>query len=151
MGEWTGGSMAKPEASLWDYLRTVLPVKGHYSRIESDTCPGFPDVHYSIHGYSGTIELKATTKAPFRKKGLRKSQIDWIAEEDISGGAVWIIAQVHDSVLSRDRIFLIDGNTYFEEFNEMDLGRLASIAEMHWIRGEDSPTDDLESFLAARR
>lgn len=145
MGEWTGGSMATPEASLWDYLRTVLPVKGHYSRIESDTCPGFPDLHYSLYGYSGTIELKAATKAPFRKKGLRKSQIDWIAEEDISGGAVWIIAQV------KDDIFLIDGNTYFEEFNEMNLNRLADVADLCWTRGEDSPTDDLATYLADRR
>lgn len=137
--------MAKPEASLWDYLRTVLPVKGHYSRIESDTCPGFPDVHYSLHGYSGTIELKVTTKAPFRRKGLHKSQIDWIAEESISGGAVWIMAQVAGD------IFLVDGNTYFEEFNEMNLNRLADVADLRWTRGEDYPTADLETYLADNR
>lgn len=141
--------MAKPEASLWDYLRTVLPIKGHYSRIESDTCPGFPDIHYSLYGFSGSIELKSSTKAPFGNKGLRKSQIDWIAEEDISNGTVWIIAEVVTK--GGSLIFLINGNIYFEEFNSMNMERLHEIADFEWWRGPDEPTADLESLLADRR
>lgn len=136
--------MAKPEASLWDYLRTVLPIKGHYSRIESDTCPGFPDIHYSLHGFSGSIELKSG-KAPFGKRGLRKTQIDWMAEEDIADGAIWIIAEVEEW------IFLIDGNTYFDEFNQMDKSRLLEVADYTWVRGKDEPTNDIEISLADRR
>lgn len=136
--------MAKPEASLWDYLRTVLPATGHYSRIESATCPGFPDVHYTLLGYSGTIELKVGDpkfKKPFAKKGLRKSQIDWIEEEDKSNGKVWIIAQVERF------IFLVDGNVYFYHFNSFDLNELKRLATFCWIRGEEEPTEELEKYL----
>lgn len=140
--------MAKPESSLWDYLRKVLPLGGHYSRIESDTCPGFPDVHYTVYGHTGTIELKSG-KAPFKQRGLRKTQIDWIAEQDIAHGAIWIIAEVdHDD---GPIIFLIDGNVYFEEFNSMDIRRLREVATYMWFRGVESPTGDLAVHLAEGR
>lgn len=140
--------MSKPEASLWDYLTTVLPSVGHYSRIESATCHGFPDIHYSLHGYSGTIELKSG-KAPFGKRGLRKTQIDWIAEEDIANGVVWIMAEV--PVVVGNTIFLIDGNMYFEEFNQMTFRRMQEVADLEWRRGSDFPTADLEAALGVSR
>lgn len=137
--------MATPEASLWNYLKTVLPVRGHYSRIEAPTtAPGYPDVHYSLLNHSGTIELKSG-KAPFKNRGLRKTQIDWIAEEDNAGGVVWIIAEVDSWV------FLIDGNTYFEEFNQMDKARLLAVSEYSWVRKTDLPTDELHARLAVNR
>jgi hypothetical protein len=134
--------MAQPEASLWKYLKTVLPSRGHYSRIESDTSPGFPDIHYTLLNHSGTIELKSAGFAPFGKKGLRKSQIDWMAEEDNAGGVIWIIAEVQGWV------YLINGNTFFEEFNQMDKARLLEVSDYSWVRGRDLPTDELHARLA---
>lgn len=140
--------MAKPETSLWDYLRTVLPSKGHYSRIESDTCPGFPDVHYSLHGFTGSIELKIgnpKAKMPFLKSGLRKTQMDWMEEEDKADGTVWIIAQVGDNCL------LISGNNYWEDFNRMELADLKRVSAVDWVRGYEEPTSQLAEYLEDRR
>lgn len=92
------------EHALWEWLRGILP-RGHYSRIESpETAAGFPDVHYTVHpGYrSGTIELKFSRHpnsfTPFKRDGLRESQIRWINEEVAAGGLVWIVGQVKEQV-----------------------------------------------------
>jgi hypothetical protein len=140
------------EASLWDYLRQgILPAKGHYSRIESETAQGFPDVHYTLKGQSGTIELKCArltghkpTSKPFfgKDQGLRKSQVIWMAEEDAAFGRVWICAQVDD------KIFLLDGNVYASDFNELTLSELERISEVVWVRGKDYPTKLLEDALS---
>lgn len=86
------------EAALWKWLRARLPRSGHYSRIESETSPGFPDVNYCIGGIEGNIELKCSrcpkAKYPFKKGGLRKSQEHWIRQRIESGGRVFLLAQV---------------------------------------------------------
>lgn len=127
------------EASFWDYLRkVVLPVSGHYSRIEAETAQGFPDVHYTIDGFSGVIELKAArTKrdTPFSGsgEGLRKSQLTWMDDQDKAGGRIWVFAEVFQNV------FVIDGNVYREEFNSMHLGRMHQVADVQWIKGVQAP------------
>jgi len=140
------------EASLWDYLsQGILPAKGHYSRIESETAQGFPDVHYTLNGQSGTIELKHAQKSgykpeskPFfgKDQGLRRSQMIWMAEEDAANGRVWICAQVDD------KVFLLDGNVYASDFNELTLADLERISDVSWIRGKDYPTKLLEHSLS---
>lgn len=134
--------MAKPESALWDYLRGVLPLGGHYSRIESDTSPGFPDIHYTLHGFSGSIELKIARDAPFRDDGLRKTQRDWIEEETVAGGNVWILAQVGA------RCFLINGNRHWVRFNQMHLKSLERNCAYSWVRPLESPTAELKRLLA---
>lgn len=133
------------EASLWDYLKTVLPFKGHYSRIESDTSQGFPDVHYTVMGYSGTIELKFAHNPralrPFSVRGLRKSQLDWIADEAAADGRVWICSQVGEQV------FFLDGNLYWKQFNGYTVKQLEHFCEASWLRGVDIPTDLLYGIL----
>lgn len=90
------------ESALWDWLSSRLPVGGRFSRIESETSPGFPDVDYTFRGISGTIELKSAknpkTLIPFRTGGLRQSQKDWIADELIAGGLVFIVARIEPYV-----------------------------------------------------
>lgn len=122
------------EASFWDYLRKVLPPTGHYSRIESETAQGFPDIHYTIDGRSGTIELKsAHTKrdTPFSggDEGLRRSQIIWMDEEDRAGGRVWIFAEVFST------IYVISGNTYRDDFNGLTLEQLNRLSDLVWVKG----------------
>lgn len=104
------------EENLWDRLRGLLP-RGHYTRIESgETGPGFPDVHYQLPiGSTGTIELKFAkhprAERPFKREGLRPSQLRWIEDNLEAGGVVWIIAQVGPTV------FVMPG-PYFSAFND---------------------------------
>ena len=133
--------MAKPESSLWDYLRGVLPLGGHYSRIESDTSPGIPDVHYCLKGTAGFIELKIAQDVPFREDGLRKSQLDWMEEQAFAGGRFWILAQV------RSRCYLLDGPQHWHRFNQMNLKSLARNCAYSWMRPLESPTAELKILL----
>lgn len=114
------------ESRLWNWVRKYLP-PGRYSRIESNTSPGIPDVSYTIDGFRGWVELKdaqrATAKQPFKRGGLRPDQINWFRDEIAAWGdeGLWILARVGKS------IFLVHG-TYFENFNEMTQMELADAA-----------------------
>jgi hypothetical protein len=128
-------TVARPEASLWDYLRGLLPTGIHYSRIESETCPGFPDVHFTLEGVTGSIELKSTRKPgkfPFSgDKGLRKSQIDWIKEEVEAGG--WVLLCLE----AGSKIYLLQAELYYDVLHDMDLDDIAKVATLSWVRGAD--------------
>jgi hypothetical protein len=128
--------MARPEAGLWDYLRGLLPAGIHYSRIESETCPGFPDIHYTYEGTTGTIELKSVPQGkgqfPFSgKKGLRKTQRDWIDEELKAGGYVFLCLEV------KPEIFLLQAGLHYDMLHKMTLADLRRVADVHWERGSD--------------
>jgi hypothetical protein len=107
------------EAALWNWLRARLPRSGHYSRIESETSPGFPDVNYCIGEVEGNIELKCSrypkARYPFKKGGLRKSQKVWIRQRIRAGGKVFILAQV-----GKER-FLINGQRNLNSMTLEDL------------------------------
>lgn len=120
------------EHSLWVSLRGLLPAGCHASRIEShDTASGFPDVHYTYQEVSGTLELKEG-KAPFKKKGLRKDQINWMADECEAGGIVWIVAQVGKTV------YVVFG-TYADRFNDLDEDGLDTYCAAKWKVGAYEP------------
>lgn len=97
------------EANLWEWLRDVVLPLGHYTRIESECSPGFPDVHCTIPGTpSFTMELKEAKDPhahhPFTKKhGMRRSQIKWIPKEVAAGGTVWILCGIGK------KVYVIDG------------------------------------------
>ena len=123
------------EASFWNYLRKLLPKEGHYTRIEShDTAVGFPDVHYTLNGISGTIELKDAkrpgAKYPFsRESGLRRSQIAWIRDElDASG-------QVSLALQCGDRVYLLPANCYYDDLHRMTEEEIARVSRVKWKKG----------------
>lgn len=102
------------EAALWSYLRRkILPPGIHATRIESRVSVGFPDVHYTYHSRSGTLELKflRKKKPPFGKEGLNLDQRIWHRDNWEAGGTSFIIAEV-TSV-----IFVVKG-AYATEFND---------------------------------
>lgn len=115
------------EDSTWEWLRDeVLPIEGHYSRIESAfTSPGFPDVEYQIGNLiGGTIELKYSKlkEIPFPgKPGLRTTQLTWIRKRVRVQGVVFIIAEAPPEV------YVIPGNAA-EEFNGADREKLSQIS-----------------------
>ena len=144
------------ESNLWEWLRdVVLPVKGHYSRIESpDTAPGHPDVTYSIFVDTpitdwcehGTIELKHSNaeEIPFpnEDKGLHKSQLKWIRDEVRVHGTVWIFAQIGTVILC------IEGK-HADRFNGATGDELAAMAtEVLWRDQPESAAEKLQRLLA---
>lgn len=107
-----------------------MPVGIHLSRIEApETSPGFPDVHYTIDGISGTMELKCQLNPvggyPFKgtQKGLRTSQRTWIREELISGGRVLLVLQAFQM------IYFVPGRFYkaLDHFTIADIERSANL------------------------
>ena len=106
---------------------------GHYSRIESnDTCPGFPDVHYTYQGQTGGMELKShpfpNSLYPFagEKFGLRKSQRIWIRDELAVGGKVILVLQ------TRQNIYFVDGS-YYEDIERWKIEDLSKTSEVIWV------------------
>lgn len=121
------------EAKLWDFLRVRMPKGIHYSRIESETSPGFPDVHYTLQGHSGTLELKSEPEPkgayPFADS-MRKSQLDWITDEIAAGGHVTLVLQ------HRKDIYFLGGHNA-PHLIGLTIDDINEIAEMVW--GEKSP------------
>jgi hypothetical protein len=124
------------EASFWNYLRKLLPKEGHYTRIEShDTAAGFPDVHYTLYGNSGTIELKDAkrpgAKYPFsRESGLRSNQLRWIGDEIKADGQVSLALQCGD------RIYLLRADCYYYDLRRMTEEEIARVARVQWKKGD---------------
>lgn len=120
------------ESSFWKYLCSLLPKEGHFTRIEShDTAAGFPDVHYTLNGNSGTIELKdakrPSAKHPFKgESGLRRSQITWMTQQCDAGGHVFLALQCGD------RVYLLKADLYFDELHRMTEEDIARVAVMNW-------------------
>lgn len=134
------------EASLWNYLRKILPPEGHYSRIESQTSAGFPDVHFTIDGVSGTIELKSTKHPnatyPFTGgDGLRKSQLTWIEDELKANGLVWLCLQCGR------RIYFLDAPTYYQKLHEMTLADIEMGNSLCIEKGVGLDMNDLRLML----
>jgi len=132
------------EASFWDYLRVRLPKDIHYSRIESDTCPGFPDVHYTLDRETGTIELKDAKlpagKYPFSgKSGLRDSQLNWMDDELASGGRVLLALQKHNE------IYILRANVNYRMLSTMTLRQIETASLLRWMKR--SEPDNLTKLL----
>lgn len=125
------------EKTLWKWLKPYMP-RGKYDRIETgDTAPGTPDVHYRIQTAGGWIELKDCPREkdnpfPNDKKGLHKSQKDWISDYVLLGGIAWIVARVGD------KIYWVHG-TYARSFNRSRLSRIRAWSSL--IIDTKSPQD----------
>lgn len=106
--------MSEGSGALWNYVRgKLLPPGIHATRIESPCSPGFPDVHYSYYGVSGTIELKylRKKKLPFGDDGLNREQRAWHREAILQGAHTLIVAEV------KEEIYVMSGKWY-SQFNE---------------------------------
>ena len=130
------------EARLWQWLRERLQ-SGHFTRVESETSPGVPDVNYCVQGSEGWIELKAAKRAtgkPFKKRGLRPEQIRWIMTHLAHGGTVWIIASIGSSV------YAFSGSLA-HRFNDSSVEDL--MHEARWVaRRRGSTPGDFELLTA---
>lgn len=142
------------ESSFWGYLKRYLPADGHYTRIENSISSGFPDVHYTLEGFSGTIELKSTkrpgAKYPFNgTDGLRKSQIAWIEEETSPEVDGFVILALRCG----PGVFLLDAKGCAVRLHKMTLEDIESHAGASWRVGRGGisiagiPYDDILDLL----
>jgi len=98
--------MKKPESKFWHLLRDGTRGKVHWTRVESWSVPGVPDLNGCMNGKEFWVELKVlTTKTDKKFPKWRPHQIAWQTGRTAKGGCVWNL--VHH-LLSR-RLFIIDG------------------------------------------
>ena len=96
-------ALRKRESKLFSRLRKYIK-KLHFTRIESSTVQGIPDVHGCGDGKSFWIELKSTSDS-FPK--LSKFQQAWCYEYARHSGAVFILYQ--DLLQRRLKLYRVVG------------------------------------------
>ena len=75
------------ESKLWNDIKN-LDKDWHFTRIESSTINGIPDVHCVVNRQVFWLELKANTS---KNCGLSKYQINWHINYLKAGGAAYIL------------------------------------------------------------
>jgi len=75
------------ESKLWNELKN-LNKNWHFTRVESSTINGIPDVHCVINKQIFWLELKANTH---KNLGMSKWQINWHIKYQKAGGKVFIL------------------------------------------------------------
>ena len=75
------------ESKLWNELKD-LNKNWHFTRVESGTINGIPDVHCVINKQIFWLELKANTH---KNLGISKWQINWHIKYQKAGGKVFIL------------------------------------------------------------
>ena len=75
------------ESKLWNELKN-LNKNWHFTRVESGTINGIPDVHCVVNKQIFWLELKANTH---KNLGMSKWQINWHIKYQKAGGKVFIL------------------------------------------------------------
>ncbi len=75
------------ESNLYNLIKTTIK-NAHFTRIESHTLNGIPDLHCAYKGHTFWLELKANT---IKNCNLSKYQINWILKHQRHGGIVYIL------------------------------------------------------------
>jgi Holliday junction resolvase len=75
------------ESKLWNELKD-LNKNWHFTRVESSTINGIPDVHCVVNKQIFWLELKANTH---KNLGMSKWQINWHIKYQKAGGKVFIL------------------------------------------------------------
>jgi hypothetical protein len=75
------------ESKLWNELKN-LNKNWHFTRVESSTINGIPDVHCVVNKQIFWLEFKANTH---KNLGMSKWQINWHIKYQKAGGKVFIL------------------------------------------------------------
>ena len=75
------------ESNLYNLIKTTIK-NAHFTRIESHTLNGIPDLNCAYKGHTFWLELKANT---IKNCNLSKYQINWILKHQRHGGQVYIL------------------------------------------------------------
>jgi hypothetical protein len=75
------------ESNLYTLIKKTIK-NAHFTRIESNTLNGIPDLHCAYKGHTFWLELKANN---IKNCNLSKYQINWILKHQRHGGQVYIL------------------------------------------------------------
>ncbi len=75
------------ESNLYNLIKTTIK-NAHFTRIESYTLNGIPDLYCAYKGRTFWLELKANN---INNCNLSKYQINWILKHQRHGGIVYIL------------------------------------------------------------
>jgi penicillin-binding protein-related factor A (putative recombinase) len=75
------------ESNLYNLIKTTIK-NAHFTRIESHTLNGIPDLNCAYKGHTFWLELKAND---IKNCNLSKYQINWILKHQRHGGLVFIL------------------------------------------------------------
>jgi len=75
------------ESNLYNLIKTTIR-NAHFTRIESHTLNGIPDLNCAYKGHTFWLELKANN---IKNCNLSKYQINWILKHQRHGGIVYIL------------------------------------------------------------
>ena len=75
------------ESNLYNLIKTTIK-NAHFTRIESHTLNGIPDLNCAYKGRTFWLELKANN---INNCNLSKYQINWILKHQRHGGLVFIL------------------------------------------------------------
>ena len=75
------------ESNLYNLIKTTIK-NAHFTRIESYTLNGIPDLYCAYKGRTFWLELKANN---IKNCNLSKYQINWILKHQRHGGKVFIL------------------------------------------------------------
>ena len=136
------------EKQLWKWLRSNALPRGHYSRIESETSAGFPDINYCIQGIEGNLELKVSRSPngeyPFKRGGLRRTQISWMEDRTERRGRVTLLVQVGARLYG---FHIRDKKSLGLSLNYMTLDQIKRAADFRIPRTKSKHTQDQLLYL----
>jgi hypothetical protein len=75
------------ETKLWNRIKKIKE-NAHFTRVESNTSNGIPDVHCVLNNKVFWLELKAND---LKNRGISKWQINWHIKYQRAGGKVYIL------------------------------------------------------------
>ena len=75
------------ESNLYNLIKTTIK-NAHFTRLESNTINGIPDLHCAYKGNTFWLELKANN---IKNCNISKYQINWILKHQRHGGLVYIL------------------------------------------------------------
>jgi Holliday junction resolvase len=75
------------ESNLYNLIKTTIK-NAHFTRLESNTINGIPDVHCAYKGSAFWLEIKSND---INNCNLSKYQINWILKYQRHGGQVYIL------------------------------------------------------------
>ena len=84
----------KPESQLWGKLKAGTKDLGvFWTRVESWSSPGIPDLHGIVDGQAFWLELKIHNAKSISNVRLRPHQISWQTRYSAQGGNVWNLVE----------------------------------------------------------
>ena len=115
------------ETKLWQQIKN-LKKDWHFTRIESSTINGIPDVHCVVNKQVFWLELKANTS---KNCGLSKYQINWHIKYLKAGGRAYILNRPFLHAPMELLAVSLDSRTPIPIARHTDLEKLITTAAGH--------------------